>query len=88
MNFGQALEAIKLGQKVSREKWNGKNQFLFLVPGSRFQVNRHPLLGIYPEGTVINYRPHIDIRTANGEIVPWVATQSDLLEDDWFLLES
>lgn len=83
MNFGQALEALKDGYKVAREGWNGKEMFLFLVSGSTFQVNRPPRLGIYPEGTTIQYRPHIDMKTANGEIVPWVASQSDLLEDDW-----
>ena len=57
--------------------------FLFLVQGSQFKVNRPPLLGIYQEGTKINYRPHIDMKTVNGEIVPWVASQSDLLEEDW-----
>ena len=83
MNFGQAIEVLKTGNKVTRVGWNGKNMFLFLVQGSQFKVNRPPLLGIYPEGTEINYRPHIDMKTVNGEIVPWVASQSDLLEEDW-----
>ena len=83
MNFGQAIEVLKTGNKVTRVGWNGKDVFLFLVQGSQFKVNRPPLLGIYPEGTEINYRPHIDMKTVNGEIVPWVASQSDLLEEDW-----
>lgn len=83
MNFGEAITALKAGKKVARTGWNGKEMFLFLVSGSTFQANRPPLLGIYPEGTKINYRPHIDMRTANGEIVPWVASQSDVLEEDW-----
>ena len=83
MNFGQAIEVLKTGNKVTRVGWNGKDMFLFLVQGSQFKVNRPPLLGIYPEGTKINYRPHIDMKTVNGEIVPWVASQSDLLEEDW-----
>ena len=83
MNFGQAIEVLKTGNKVTRVGWNGKDMFLFLVQGSQFKVNRPPLLGIYPEGTYINYRPHIDMKTVNGEIVPWVASQSDLLEEDW-----
>jgi hypothetical protein len=83
MDFGQALEGMKRGNKVAREGWNGKGMFLFLVPGSQFEVNRAPLLGIYPEGTRITYRPHIDMKTADGEIVPWIASQSDLLCDDW-----
>ncbi len=83
MNFGQAIEVLKTGNKVTRVGWNGKDMFLFLVQGSQFKVNRPPLLGIYQEGTEINYRPHIDMKTVNGEIVPWVASQSDLLEEDW-----
>ena len=87
MDFGAALQALKNGQKVAREGWNGKGMFLFLVPGSVFKVNRAPLLGIYPEGTEINYRPHIDMKTVDGEIVPWVASQTDLLADDWCIVE-
>ena len=87
MNFSQALDEIKAGKKVSRSGWNGKNMFVFLVPGSRFIVNRPPLLGIYPEGTEIDYRAHVDMRTVTGEIVPWVASQTDLLADDWGVVE-
>ena len=87
MNFGGALQALKNGQKVAREGWNGKGMFLFLVPGSVFKVNRAPLLGIYPEGTEINYRPHIDMKTVDGEIVPWLASQTDVLAEDWCVVE-
>jgi hypothetical protein len=83
MTFSEALELIKAGKKVQRAGWNGKGMFVFLVPGSTFQVNRPPLLGIYPEGTTINYHAHIDMRTADGQIVPWLASQTDILSDDW-----
>ena len=83
LNFSQALDLIKTGVKMQRVGWNGKGMFLFLVPGSTFKVNRAPLLGIYPEGTEINYHAHIDMRTANGEIVPWLASQTDMLSSDW-----
>ena len=83
MNFGQALELIKSGKLVRRSGWNGKNMFIFLVPGSTFAVNRKPLLGIFPEGTMINYHSHIDMRTADGTIVPWLASQTDVLAEDW-----
>ena len=88
MNFGEALEALKLGSKISRASWNGTGMFLFYVPGSKFKVNRHPLLGIYPEGTEIQYRPHVDIKTVNNEIVPWICSQTDMLEDDWNIVTS
>lgn len=87
MNFSKALELIKDGNKVAREGWNGKGMFIFLVNGSTFAVSRPPLLGIYEEGTVINYRSHIDMKTADGSIVPWLASQSDLLCDDWEVIK-
>lgn len=87
MNFGQAIEALKEGKKVSREGWNGKGMFLFLVQGSKFKVNRAPLLGIYPEGTEIDYHAHIDMKTAQGYVVPWLASQADMLSEDWEIVD-
>ena len=83
LTFSEALNLIKQNKKVARSGWNGKDMFIFLVPGSTFIVNRPPLLGIYPEGTTINYCPHIDMRTADGKIVPWLASQTDVLANDW-----
>lgn len=85
-SFAKAIDLIKSGKKLARGGWNGKDMFVFLVNGSRFTVNRAPLNLIYPEGTEIDYRSHIDMRTADGSIVPWVASQTDLLADDWYLL--
>lgn len=87
MDFGQALVAIKAGHRVARHGWNGKGMFLFLVPGSVFKVSRPPLLGIYPEGTEIRYHAHVDMRTATGEVVPWLCSQTDMLADDWSIVE-
>lgn len=84
MDFGEALKALKAGKRVARSiGWNGKGMFLFLVSGSTFAVNRPPLLGIYPEGKMVNYQPHIDMKTAQDMVVPWVASQSDMLAEDW-----
>ena len=87
MNFSEALNKIKQGCKVQREGWNGKGMFLFLVPGSTFKVNRPPLLGIYEEGTEINYHAHVDMKTATGEVVPWLCSQTDMLAEDWVILD-
>ncbi len=86
LNFGGAIEAMRKGSRVARTGWNGKGMFLFLVPGSTFKVNRPPLMGIYPEGTEINYRSHIDIKTVDGQIVPWFASQTDALAEDWCIV--
>lgn len=88
LSFGLAIEAMKMGHRVARAGWNGKGMFLFLVKGSRFTVNRPPLLGIYPEGTEIEYHAHIDMKTAQGYVVPWLASQADMLADDWSVVET
>jgi hypothetical protein len=87
MEFSEALQLVKAGRRVARRGWNGKDMFIFLVPGSKFSVNRPPLLGIYPEGTEIEYHAHIDMKTAQGYIVPWLASQADLLAEDWLEIE-
>lgn len=87
LTFGLAVEAMKQGKRVARAGWNGKGMFLFLVPGSTFQVSRPPLMGIYPEGTEIRYHAHIDMKTADGMVVPWLASQTDMLAEDWHIID-
>lgn len=83
VDFGEALTTLKNGNRVSRSAWPD-GVFLYLVPGSTFTVNRPPLLGIYDEGTVINYRPHIDIRANDGTCSPWQPDQAALMAEDWY----
>ena len=87
MPFGLAVEAMKKGKKVARVGWNGKGMFVFLVQGSTFKVSRAPLNQFYEEGTEVNYCPHIDMKTADNKIVPWLASQTDVLADDWYIVE-
>lgn len=87
LSFSEALRALKTGQKLTRVGWNGKEMFIFLVSGSTFHVNRPPLLGIYDEGTEIQYHAHIDMKTADGKIVPWVCSQTDMLAEDWKIVD-
>ena len=83
MNFSEALRLLKDGKTVCRSNWNGKGMYLYLVAGSTFKVNRAPLNGLLPNGTEVNYLPHIDMRTVDGSFVPWLASQTDLLAEDW-----
>lgn len=87
MNFGQALEALESGKKVSRAGWNCSGMWLFFVPGSEFIVNLAPLLSVYIAGTKIVYQPHVDMKTAQGTIVPWMCSQSDMLAKDWGVVD-
>lgn len=86
MDFSSALHAVKSGKRVGRAGWNGKGMWLLLIPGSRFRVEaERPMGQAAPEmvGALVDYRPHIDLYTADAQFVPWCATQSDLLAEDW-----
>ena len=86
MNFGEALEALKDGERVAREGWNGKGMWLVLVPSSEVMFTEGSVYhkaGLY--GGKIN--AHIDMKTATGEMQPgWLASQTDMLAEDWVVL--
>jgi hypothetical protein len=86
-SFGNAIANMKNGKKVARLGWNGKGMFIFLVEGSEFKVSRAPLNKIYPEGTDIIYRPHIDMKGVDGSISVWNPTNNDCLAEDWVIVE-
>lgn len=83
MNFGQAIEELKQGHRLKRSGWNGPNQYIYLVAGSNFKVNREPLLSMFGEGHDMTYQAHIDMLTEQGSAVPWLASQTDVLAEDW-----
>lgn len=86
-DFGGALDYLRRGHRVARKGWNGKGMFLFLVPGSTFNVDREPMLTHFGVGTEITYHSHIDMKTVDGSVVPWLASQTDLLAEDWVLFD-
>lgn len=68
MNFGEAIVLLKAGRRVSRSGWNGKGMWLALqVP------DRHSKMSA----------PYIYMKTADGHLVPWLASQTDVLAEDW-----
>lgn len=83
MNFGQAIEAMKAGKKVAREGWNGKGMFLFHIDGNSWDFTSDTV------GESINdidTLPFICMRTADCKLVPWLASQSDVIAKDWLLV--
>ena len=83
MDFGKALEVLKNGKKVAREGWNGKGMFLLFVPSEKWGIIEKIGLGI-PKGNLL---PWIGMKTADGKFVPWLASQTDMLAEDWIVVE-
>jgi len=90
LNFGQALELLKAGERVRRAGWNGKGMWLALTPGMVIEDAQHIIRGaarayVAHEGvTSISIGAHIDMRAADGTLViGWLASQTDMLASDW-----
>ena len=61
--------------------------FAYMVDGSKFTVNRPPLNAIYPVGTEVTYRPHLDLKAADGTCGVWSISNNDALAEDWEVVE-
>ena len=93
MNFGKAIDAMKEGEKLQREGWNGKNMWLIYVPGTEHAELKqdtpyHSALNTESTGqSHVTIEAHIDMFTAAGCMQPgWLASQSDMLADDWQII--
>ena len=82
MSFGMAIEAMKKGFKVARQGWNGKDQYVFLISGSEFQKSLGWGFGEYVGEPAIQSSLAIKT-TANHVQIGWLASQSDMLSNDW-----
>jgi hypothetical protein len=80
MNFGQALEQLKLGSKVAREGWNGKGIYIELQEPDENSKMTLPYIYIVTNGLVT------DNPKAPKGIVPWLASQTDILAEDWVIV--
>ena len=81
MNLGEALEHLKAGKRVSREGWNGKGMWLVLVKPSANAHNYGDVAATFVWG--LRVLPWIGMKTADACFVPWLASQTDLLAEDW-----
>lgn len=88
--FDLALGAVKAGQKIARLGWNGKGMFVVYQEGYPqgipINANTAKATGL-PAGTVCSFRPYLVMKTADGAFVPWVASQTDLLAEDWVVVK-
>ena len=81
MNFSDALNLIKDGVRVGRAGWNGKGMWIALVSGNEYNI-----IVWENEGATENL-PFIMMKTADDKFVPWLASQTDILAEDWTKVE-
>lgn len=80
-DFGWALHQLRNGERVQRFGWNGKGMFLFLIAGGAWEFQTD-VSGVDEIDTL----PFICMKTADNKLVPWLASQTDMLAEDWCLL--
>lgn len=85
LSFGLAIEAMKMGRAVAREGWNGKEMFLYYVPANEYAVTTEIARSYF--GDTVPYGAYIAMKTMQGNVVPWLASQTDMLTDDWYIVE-
>lgn len=79
MQIGEMINALKEGKKTARSGWNGKNMWLKLqVPDEHSKMTLPYIYIEYPQG-----HPAYP----NGSRVPWLASQTDILAEDWVVVE-
>jgi hypothetical protein len=85
-DFGLALRYLRAGARVARAGWNGKDMYVVLQAGYPDGIaingNTASATGL-PEGTICRFRPYLMMKTVDDDLVPWVASQTDLLASDW-----
>lgn len=91
--FGAALEVLRQGLRVRRTGWNGKGMWLVLVVAESYAVSiGRPQQAMYGKAFTGHDESHflapwIGMKTADDKFVPWLASQTDLLAEDWELAE-
>ena len=84
MNFGQALEALKQGKKVSRSGWNGKGQFIELATCVSYKNAKGDIVN---GGHETMGNKAIAFVGTSGVQLGWLASQADMLSEDWGIVE-
>lgn len=80
MNFSNGLNALKLNERIRRSGWNGKGMWLQLVTADCWSMSSD---AIADDSFCLEKSPWIGMRTADNKFVPWLASQTDILAEDW-----
>ena len=84
MNFGEAITAIKNGKKAYRQGWNGKNQYVELATCISYVNNSGKLINVKHESIGNNALAFVG---TSGVQLGWLASQADMLAEDWAIRE-
>ncbi len=82
-DFSEALILLKDAKAVARAGWNGKGMFIYLVPANAYPAQTGVAKAHFGSDALVPYGAYIAMKTAQHNVVPWLASQTDILADDW-----
>lgn len=88
IDFSEALVLLKAGHRVQRSGWNGKGMFIYLVPAASYPAQRGAAKRWAGENAMVPYGAYLAIKSVDGTVVPWLASQTDILAADWSTIEA
>lgn len=86
-SFGAVLPRLKDGERIARRGWNGKGMFVYYVPAASYPVQTGAAKAHFGEGSLVPYRAYLALKTADDDVATWAPSCSDVLADDWFVLD-
>lgn len=86
LSFGDAVAAMKSGYRVARNGWNGANMYAYYVPAGTYPAQVDAIKGEFG-GDLVPYRHYMALKTAQGDVATWAPSGSDVLADDWCIVE-
>lgn len=86
LTFSGALVELKQGFRLQRAGWNGKGMFIYMVPAAEYPAQRGAAKRWAGEDAMVPYGAYLAMKTVDGTVVPWLASQTDILAEDWSIL--
>ncbi len=84
MDFGDAIKLLKQGKKLQREGWNGKKQYIELATNISYKNTEDEIINV--EHKAIGNKAIAFVGTS-GVQLGWLASQADMLAEDWRIVE-
>ena len=85
MDFGRAIQLLKVGKRVQRQGWNGKNQYIELATNISYKNANNEIVNV--EHDAIGNKAIAFVGTS-GVQLGWLASQADMLAEDWKIVEN
>lgn len=87
LTFGEATSRAKQGEAIARESWCGYNMFAYIIPANSYPAQTGVAKRYFGENGLVPYKEYWALKTIHDEVIPWNPYGSDVLANDWKVVE-